>query len=348
MKYKLGIIGYGGMAAWHHSNSSRIENLEVTAAYDIDPERLKLAEEKGLVVCSTVDELLAMDVDIILIACPNNFHKEYAIYAMSKGKHVVCEKPVALNVAELDEMIDASKKYGVLFTVHQNRRWDRDFNIVKKAIADHMLGKPYSIESRVHGQNGGFLGWREFKVAGGGMLYDWGVHLIDQILYLVDEKVTEVYAQLFSIKEIEVDDYFKLLLRFESGLSAQLEVGTYCLQPLPRWYVNGDLGSLVIKNWDCEGSVITANQYAMDWEPIIVQTSAGPTRTMAPRPKETLTETKLPEVDVDWACFYQNVLATLDGKEELIVKLPEVRRVMQVIDAAFASNEQGISIKTNI
>ena len=349
MGHKLGIIGYGGMASWHHKNSVKVDGLEVVAAYDIDPERVKAAEENGLKGYHSLEEFLKDDsFDMVLVATPNNFHKELAVAAMDAGKHTISEKPVAMSVAELDEMIAASERNHVLFSVHQNRRWDRDFRIVMEAIRQGSIGKPYTIESRVHGQNGVIHGWRAYKVAGGGMLLDWGVHLIDQMMFMITEPVTQVYCQFFSIKTEEVDDYFKLILRFASGLSAQIEVGTYCLEPMPRWYVNGHAGSILVKNWDCEGKIVKANQYALEWEPEVIQTSAGPTRTMAPRPKETLEELPLPQVEADWSNYYKNVMAAIDQTAELIVKPCQVRRVFQVIEAAFASEKSGGALQVNI
>ncbi len=351
MAHKIGIIGYGGMANWHHDNIPRVEGLEVVAAYDIDPERVKLAEERGLKGYHSLEEFLAdSSFDMVLCATPNNFHKQMVVAALEAGKHAICEKPVAMSSEELAEMIAASERCGRLFTVHQNRRWDRDYRMIMEALNAGKIGKPYTIESRVHGQNGVMQGWRAYKVAGGGMLLDWGVHLIDQLLFLIHEPVTEIYCQMFSIKTPEVDDYFKLLLRFESGLSAQVEVGTYCLKQMPRWYVNGDAGSIIIEDWDCHGEIITANQYAMEWEPEVIQTAAGPTRTMAPRPQETLSKEALPNVDAiaDWTNFYRNVMDVIDGKAELIVKPAEAMRVLKIMESCFVSNEQGVSLKVRI
>lgn len=348
--HKLGIIGYGGMAGWHHNSiKSNFDDLQVVAAYDIDPARLEVAEKNGLKAYKTAEEFLdSHDFDVVLVATPNNFHCEYVCRALEAGYNVVCEKPVALNVAELDLMNATAKRTGHLFSVHQNRRWDQDYRIMKEAYDTGMIGKPFTIESRVHGQGGMVHGWREFKVAGGGMVYDWGVHLIDQLLDMIDSKVVSVYANLHSVRTPEVDDYFKLVFRYENGITAHVEVGTFNLVQLPRWYACGDGGALVINDWDCHGKIIHTRDTVMKWEPVVVQTKAGPTRTMAPRPADTLEELPLPHVETSWSCFYRNILDTIDGKAELIVTIPSVRRVLQVIEACFESDRTGEGIKTDI
>ena len=346
MAHKMGIIGYGGVAGWHHENSKRIKELEVVAVHDIDPNRLAVAKERGLKPYENLKDFLNDDsFDLVLVSTPNNFHKPLAIAAFEAGKNVISEKPAAITLEEFDAMHAAAKRAGKIFTVHQNRRWDKDFRIVKKAIETGLVGKPFTIESRVMGKNGMIHGWRNYKVAGGGMVFDWGVHLIDQIMWMIKEPVSEVYANLHMVKSIEVDDYFKTIIRFDSGLSVQIEVGMYNLELLPRWYVCGDGGGLVIESWDCQGKITHAIETDIVWEPDIVQTEAGPTRSMAPRPVDTLEELPLPEVETDWADFYRNVLAALDGKEELIVKPEEVRKVMQVMTAIFESGETGKAVK---
>ncbi len=348
--HKLGIIGYGGMANWHHQSiKANFSDLEVVAAYDIDPARLELARKNGLQAFETAEEFLASRLfDIVLVATPNNFHCEYVCRALEAGYNVVCEKPVAMSVAELDKMDATAKRTGHLFSVHQNRRWDQDYRIMKEAYDTGLIGKPFTIESRVHGQGGMVHGWREFKVAGGGMVFDWGVHLIDQLLDMIDSKVVSVYANLHSVRTPEVDDYFKLVFRFENGITAQVEVGTFNLVQLPRWYACGDGGAIVINDWDCSGKIIHTRDTVMNWEPVVVQTKAGPTRTMAPRPADTLEELPLPKVETSWCSYYRNIMDTIDGKADLIVTIPSVRRVLQLIEACFKSDAEGEGVKTNI
>ena len=164
MGIQLGIIGYGGMGGFHHRNASRIEGVQVIGAYDTDPVRVHAAEKNGIKGFSTLEDLLSCDeINTVLVAVPNDKHMELCVEAANAGKHVICEKPVAMNVRELDQMIAAAGRNGKIFTVHQNRRWDKDFRIVKKILDSGELGKVYSIQSRLHGSGGVMFGWRGEK-----------------------------------------------------------------------------------------------------------------------------------------------------------------------------------------
>lgn len=343
MAHKLGVIGYGGMGGYHHERvQEKISGLEVVAAHDIRPERLELAKEKGLRAYETLDEILSdKEIDIITVATPNNYHKDLCIAALRAGKNVVCEKPVTMNAAELEEIIAVSKEEKKLFSVHQNRRWDKDFRIVKEAIDTGLVGKPFYVENRVQGSNGIMHGWRGAKINGGGMLYDWGIHLVDQLMWMFKCPVKSLYAELKYILNDECDDNFKLHLEFENGASAHVQVDTLCYIHLPRWQVQGDEATLVVNDWSCSGKIVREKDDGVEWTENIVYTEAGPTRTMAPRRKETLQEDPLPQVVTDWAEYYKNYMAVLDDGAELIVKPEESLRVMKVIDAAFESGRTG-------
>ena len=351
MSHRLAIIGFGGMGSWHAKNvMEKVPALEVAGAYDVRPEALEKATELGLKAYSSLEELLAdPSIDVVTIATPNNFHKDIAIAAMRAGKNVVCEKPVTLNADELAQIIAVRDETGKLFSVHQNRRWDKDFRIVKAAKEQGLLGDVYMVESKVHGSRQSLAGWRGHKPNGGGMLLDWGVHLLDQMMQLIPCHVVEAEAHLLSIFTPEVDDNIKLLLRFENGCSAALEMATNSLISAPRWHVQGTGGTLQIDDWSCKGRLMRLKQNAeMTWEDDIVYTEAGPTRTMAPRPAYTMEEVPLPEVQTDWADYYRNIVNTLDGAADLIVKPEEALRVMRVIDKLFLAASEGQSQKCDI
>lgn len=347
--YKIGLIGYGGMGGWHTKQLLTMPEFELAAIYDINPEQVIKAQEKGLNGVFTLDEVLNdKTIKTVILAVPNNFHKELSIKAMEAGKNVICEKPVMMNSKDLEDVIKVRDKTGKQFSVHQNRRWDKDFLTIKKTIEDGTIGKPFYIESRVQGSKGVPGDWRCVKEAGGGMLLDWGIHLIDQIMWLVDSPVTEVYAHLLSVKFPEVDDNFKLMLRFENGLSTLVEVDTYTFINLPRWHVSGDSGTVQIDNFSCTGKIVRANTVEMKWDEGIVYTTAGPTRTMAPRPKESIEELPLPAIETDARDYYLMFKAADEGTGPLTVTPEQALRVMKVIDAVFESSTKGCSISMNI
>ncbi len=348
--HTFGIIGYGGMGAWHARQLlSAPAEFTLAGAYDINPVQVAKARLAGLAGYDTLDAILDDPaIDTVILAVPNNFHKDLSIAALLAGKHVICEKPVMLSTPDLQDVLTVSRETGCLFSVHQNRRWDKDFLIVRKLLNAGTIGQPFYIESRVQGSKGIPGDWRCVKEAGGGMLLDWGVHLIDQLLVMVDSPVTEVYAHLLSVKFPGVDDNFKLMLRFANGLSALIEVDTYTFINLPRWHVSGTAGTAQIDNFACQGKVARANTVSVHWDEGIVYTEAGPTRTMAPRAKETIEELALPQVDSDARDYYRNFAAAVEGKTELVVTPAQALRVMQVLDAVFASAETGSTIRLNV
>lgn len=347
--YNLAIIGYGGMGQWHHQNiKDRVKRVAVYGVYDIKPEQTLKAVENGIKGFKTTEELFNDEnIDIVLVATPNNFHKQYLIDALKKGKNIISEKPVCMNGAELKEVIELSEQVGKLFTVHQNRRWDEDFLTVKKTIEQGLIGKPYFIESRVMGSKGIPGDWRSAAIAGGGMLYDWCVHLIDQLVVLLGQ-VKSVYARLLKVKFNEVDDCDKLILNFKSGATAEILLNTWCYINEARWHVSGDDGTLIMNGWNCgDGKIIKANIKEIDWEHGVIFTSTGRTKTMAPRPKEQLTQIPLPTLDenVGWEQFYNNVADVLDKVAVPIITHSQMMHVMKIIDACFESSENDCVVK---
>lgn len=339
-KHRLGIVGFGGMGNWHRELiESGIENLEIAGMFDIKEERQEAARELGYRAYESLDALLADEtVDMILISTPNDCHKPIAVKAMEAGKNVVSEKPVTLSSEDLLEMIDASKRTGKIFTVHQNRRWDEDFLTVKKLYDENTLGDVFNIESRVHGSRGIPGDWRGKKEHGGGMMLDWGVHIIDQMLLMVKEKITSIYCKVNHVTNYEVDDGFTLILTFESGKTALLEVGTSNFIELPRWYMLGENGSVQIDDFLVHGKIVRIT----DWDKndaVPVKTAAGLTKTMAPRTDDTIHTEPVVKVDSDIKDFYRNVMAAIEGREEQLIKHDELLRVMRVMETALRSAE---------
>ena len=211
---------------------------------------------------------------------------------------------------------------------------------MKKIYDEGLLGEIFSIESRVHGSRGIPGDWRKEKQYGGGMMLDWGVHLLDQMLLLVPEKVQTVYAQMHHVTNEEVDDGFRMIMNFESGKTALIEVGTSNFINMPRWYMQGINGTAEMKGFGGDAKVVNI----LSWEnsdAVPIKTAAGLTKTMAPRTDETIKESVFPHEHADIHDFYKNIVAVLEGKEEQIVRHDQMMRVMKLMEAAFRSDELG-------
>ena len=147
------------------------------------------------------------------------------------------------------------------------------------------------------------------------------------------------------VKFPEVDDNFKVMLRFENGLSALVEVDTYTFIPLPRWHVSGEKGTLQVDDFACGGKMVCAKNTEMHWDEGIVYTAAGPTRTMAPRPRETVETLSLPQVQTDARDYYVNFRDAQQGGREPAVTHRQMLAVMRVIDAIFVSAKEHRAVK---
>ncbi|MCL2425923.1 MAG: Gfo/Idh/MocA family oxidoreductase [Oscillospiraceae bacterium] len=351
---RMGIIGYGGMARWHHMMMQTQDNLgiQAVAVYDISEAANMKAKEDGLRVCSSAAELLCKDdIDVVLIATPNDWHKPYAFQAMDAGIDVICEKPVTLCSADLQEMIDKANETGLMMTVHQNRRWDPDYRAILKVRDEGTIGNIFKIESRVSGANGIPGDWRAVKSEGGGMILDWGVHLIDQICDAYKEKITQVYARVQHITNQEVDDGFMAVLTFETGLVAVLEVTTTTYVNYPRWHVSGLYGTIQIDDWDLNGKIVREVAKQGHDELVPIQAGVGLTKTMSPRSSSTVEELPVPKVggqhiEDEWRKFYDNIVAHINHGVPFIVKHDEVMRVMKVMEAIFQSEAENRAIDT--
>ncbi|MBQ7387687.1 MAG: Gfo/Idh/MocA family oxidoreductase [Clostridia bacterium] len=348
MKKRIAIVGYGGQGAWHANHAIKSDVVSLAGIYDIADKRMRAAVDNGIHTYSSLEDILAdSDVDIVLCATPNDVHKDIVVKSLLAGKNVICEKPVALSVADFDEMVAAAKTSGKVFSVHQNRRWDVDFLAIKSIIASGEIGETINIESRIHGSRGIPSDWRCHKPYGGGMMLDWGVHLIDQMLQLIPEKIVKIYCEMTNITTDEVDDGFNLHITFASGKRATVEVGTYNFIAMPRFYMQCKDGSALIEDWQKKCQVAKLKAWC-EKDVLPVQTAAGITKTMAPRDEITIDSYEIERPASDVHDFYRNYVRAIDGTEAQLIKNEEVRRVLLVMEAAFKSGESGESVKVDI
>ena len=251
----IGIIGYGRIGAEHAGwIAAAVEGLRVVAADDVTPARRELAASRGLKTYSDMGALLADPaVGAVLVSTPTAMHFDHASRALAAGKHVMVEKPMALDLEQSRKLVDDARRRGRVLSVFHNRRWDLDYLTVKAAIESGAFGKVINVESRL-GQFASCVGpaakeyhptWRNERYFGGGGLYDWGSHFVDQLWRLLwPAKPVRVFAQLRgNVWSTDCDDFARVLIDFDSGVVGLVEINTTTTRPLPRWHVDGTAGS---------------------------------------------------------------------------------------------------------
>ena len=341
MKKNLVVVGYGGMGSWHVGHAQKSDVVNLKGIYDIDPAKTELARSRGIFAYDSFEDVLAdKDVDLVTVAIPNDQHKDVVNAALDAGKHVICEKPVTLSTELLKEMIACANKNNKVFSVHQNRRFDVDYLAMKQIHDSGEIGEIFNIESRVHGSRGIPSDWRGMKEYGGGMIYDWGIHLIDQIMMIKGKDVKKVYCRLDNITNKEVDDGFKLELFYGDGSRAYIELGTYNFIAMPRFYMQGLGGTALITDWRENAKVIKCKHWH-ESEVVPVETAAGLTKTMAPRDSITVDEYTIDKPASDVHDYYRNFCDAIDGKANKLVSDEDMLFDMKVMEAAFKSAELG-------
>ena len=338
------VIGYGYAGQSFHAYLVGLaDRLNLCAIATRNPERRQAAAQAypDVKLYETIDQVIADDeIDLVILATPHDTHAELSIRVMDAGKHLVTDKIMCMNAAEADMMIEASQRNSVMLSVFHNRRWDWDYLTVKRVIADGLLGTPYLFQVGIM-RYGAPRGWRADKKQSGGILFDWPAHFVDQALQLVSAPVKTVFCDVHygSRWDIDIGNYANLLIKFENDVRYQIEIGNLAKVPKPRWYVLGDLGGLIKHGLDPQERPMAAgNIDAAEENP---DTYAKVWTEAAGEERELVIES----VRGSWKSYYQNISDVLNTGAELIVKPEEIKRVMQVYDAAMRSSETGEAVQ---
>lgn len=220
---KVGIIGAGFAADMHAASWKMIPEIELFGIADIDEEKAnKLAEKHGTSAYPT-DELI-QKVDIVDVCVPTPFHKEYVIKSAKMGKHVFCEKPIARNLEDANEMVQAVESSGVKFMVGHVLRFFHEYAKIKEEIDSGRIGRPVMARlSRCSIFPVGWKRWHEDYAGSGGVVLDMGIHDLDFLRWCFGE-VDRVYAKGLYEKKLAVPlDYALITLRFKNKAIAHVE-----------------------------------------------------------------------------------------------------------------------------
>lgn len=341
---KVGIIGAGGIAQSRHIPAlQKLEHkAQVVALYDINHEHAKSIAETFSIphIPESTEELFEI-VDAVIICTPNKFHKELTVAALDAGTHVMCEKPMAMDAAECDTMIEASKRNNKLLTVAYHYRHTDAAIVAKKAIENGDIGAPLVIRIQALRRRK-VPGWGVFtnkELQGGGSLIDYGCHLLDLGLWLLGENIQPVevlgktYNKLskqpgqindwgqFNHETFNVDDHVTSFITFSNHLSMQFECS---------WSANIKEDKMHLSLSGENGGI---NLYPFE----IYQAQYGAYFT------NSTNVTHNEDVAAERQAL--NFVNSCLGEEEIVVKAKEARNVNLLIDAIYSSNEFERSIK---
>ncbi|MBI4976941.1 MAG: Gfo/Idh/MocA family oxidoreductase [Spirochaetes bacterium] len=342
------VIG-GGAIAKSHIDGYQKAGAEVKAVCDVSKEaleKMKAAYKIPVLTENVKDILNDKSIDAVSVCTPNAFHMEYTIQALEAGKHVICEKPMAMNAEQAQKMVDAAKKAKKILMLGHNHRFRPEVQKVKEMINEGKFGEIYHAKSAWIRRRGipGMGGWFTTKSkSGGGPLIDIGIHIMDVTWYLMGmPKPVSIsgmtYRKFGDIAKyvcssmwagprkldgvMDVEDFATALIRFEGGKTMSIEVS---------WAANRNQDDHVYIMGDKAGALLK-----MD----------GATTIFGEHDNMIVTE----QVEFDKAPYKDRIAHFVDcvqGKAECICTGEHGLLDQKMLDAWYKSSEQGKEVAIN-
>ncbi len=335
MTYRMGIVGMGKMGGFHADWIARHPQMELRAICEKNPARIEqLRKQYPAKVHQDYGAFLAEELDFVVVVTTNEAHEKLTVTALDSGKNVIVEKPMSVSYESCRRMIQAAEKNQRHLFVHHSSRWDRDFLLVKEVIASGLIGEVLVVQSKVMLCDEGWPAWGIDGMANpwrikaeyfGGLLFDWGPHLVDQLLLLINKPLKGVFGQLMSgVWSTEVDDHFFALLKFDDRTLCQIEVSNNGRITLPRWYVIGTRGTLEVKGFK---------------EPFWDQAEIAYVRENGEKETRLVRLHDVCESGAEGG-FYEDLIPHVEGRKKEFVSMHEAARVVQVLEMVKRSSQE--------
>ncbi len=276
------------------------------------------------------------DVELVVIATPSHVHATQALEALGRGKQVVCEKPMALSVADADAMIDAAERADRVLTVFHNMRYWPDFLKAREVIDSGVLGRIVQIKIMMHRFSRRW-DWQTLRQYGGGALFNAGAHLVDLALQLFGPSEPIVTADLQrTLTSGDAEDHAKILLRAPGAATIEVEISNACAYPQETWHVMGTAGGL------------RGSHERLDWKWVdfskLPERPADYTPAAAERrfnreelPWQEKSWSKCGDDNTDYGRFYDDLHRTLRDDAPLAISPQSVRRTVTVLERCRAA-----------
>ena len=347
---RVGILGY---APWlgqlHGTGVSETAGLTLGAVCDIAPPRTKQAalDFPGVNVHEVPEQLADdPDIDLVIVATPPNTHAALSLELMAAGKHVVCEKPLALGRRETDRMVEVSQTMQVHLGCHQNRRWDPDYLAVREAVEGGLIGELFQLETFVGGFHHPCGFWHSHSPVSGGTSWDWGAHYLDWIVSIMPHRVEAVIGTRHKRvwHDVTSADQERIQVRFEGGLEAEFIHSDIAAVRKPKWYALGTEGAIEGRWRDLVA--LRADPLVHYREDAIPATEMPPEMLLLrPQRDGQVTSMSMALPPREPFGFHRNLADHLLTGEPLVAPLEDSVKVVAILEAARRSMEKGGSVE---
>ncbi|MBQ9975449.1 MAG: Gfo/Idh/MocA family oxidoreductase [Clostridia bacterium] len=326
---KFGILGTGMASDFHAISVNELDGAELLGVCDINLERAEaFAKKHGGKVYQSLEEMLADgELDAVSVCTPSGYHAEAVIASARAGKHIVCEKPLAISTSDVDRIIDACRESSVKLTVMSQFRFSADIKKAHDIVQSGVLGKlvmcdlymKYWRDPSYYASSN----WRGTKaIDGGAALINQGFHGVDLFLYIVGNAKVRASVAKASYHSIEAEDVAVALLSFDNGAEGVIEAST-CAYPgfARRMEIIGTKGHLILTEGSIE-RLFVDGETLIDNKSIASATSSDPMAMPYDNHKAQ----------------YQNFINAVNGKEELLVTAEESRKALKIIEDVYRLN----------
>jgi scyllo-inositol 2-dehydrogenase (NADP+) len=332
---RVGLIGYGLAGRFFHAPFiACTPGMQLAAVSTSRHAEVEQDHPTARVAASAQEVLADPDLDLVVIATPNDSHFPLAAAALEAGKAVVIDKPFATSTSQARTLAELAASRGLLLSVFHNRRWDGDFLTLSDLIARGALGKVALFESRFDRFKPQVPDlWREIPGAGAGAWWDLGPHLLDQAM-VVFGAPDAIEADLTAQREgARATDYFHVVLRY--GSSRVILTGGSLVADVPaRFSVQGTAGAFVSHGLDLQEALLRSGQ--------LPGAPTEPARAHLTTSVDGRLERRdIPVIRGDWGRFYTGVRDAVQGDGPNPVSPADALAVMRALELAEESNRLG-------
>ena len=331
VKLKAAVLGYGRNGSTMHADAiEKSDEFVLTAVCDIEENARNKAHKRFncRVYEDYHDMLKKEELDIVVIVTRSSRHCEMACGCLEAKKNVLVTKPWALDCSQAEKMIAAAKSSGKLLLPWLPARWGCDLLRLRELIASGVIGKVFQIKRSQYSfavRND----WQTQKEYGGGYLLNWGPHLVDQPVQLLGQPVKSVYAEMRHLINLgDAEDIFYAVIKTDDGVIIVSEYNL-CADKLPNWVVQGDRGTIFIKENEIE-----IHRAVL---PATADSNSYGTAAKIEITTETVNGDRYGDADI----IYAHIAAALRGENQYGVSTGSALNLTKILDAVRQSNETG-------